>query len=350
MTYCFSIAALAGVPDVERYAMHGVANLHGTFRDHTFGGYVPSLDGTPASQRKRAYDTCFVALAACTAATAGIAGAEKVTADVADLLETRFWSADAGALFESWDRDFTEPEPYWGANANMHGLEAMLALYGYTRNTAWRDRGLRIANTFINVRARSMKWWLNEHYGPDWTPMPEFNADNPRHEFHPYGMTPGHLFEWSRLLLQLESTFELPPAWLREAAAGLYETAAKHGWAIDGQAGFVYTVDWNGEPVIRDRPHWVTAEAISAAATWAQLTGARRYLNHLQEWASFARTYFIDKEHGSWHHLLDPNNQPSHTMWSGKPDIYHALQAILLPLLPVAESTARGIVKLGNGS
>lgn len=350
MTYCFSIASLAAMPDVDCYATHGVASLSGTFQDETFGGYVNSLDGTPSSKRKRAYDTCFVALAAATAATAGIPGADALTADVTDVLQTKFWSDEAGALFESWNLDFTEPELYWGANANMHGLEAMLALYGYTRNTEWRDLGLRIADTFINIRARSSKWWLNEHYGPDWTPLPEFNADNPRHEFHPYGMTPGHLFEWSRLLLQLESTFEQPPAWLREAAAGLYETAVKHGWAADGEAGFVYTVDWNGRPVIRDRPHWVTAEAISAAATWSRLTGRPRYANHLQEWTSFARLHFIDTEHGNWHPLLDPTNRPSYTIWSGKPDIYHALQAILLPHLPVAESTARAIMNAGNGS
>lgn len=295
MTYCFSIASLLGMPDVERYATHGVASLFGTFRDEAFGGYVNSLDGTPAAQRKRAYDTCFVALAASSAATAGILGGESLLEHVSDVLQARFWSSEAGALFESWDREFAEP-------------------------------------------------------GPDWAPMPEFNADNPRHEFHPYGMTPGHLFEWSRLLLQLESTFEQPPAWLREAAASLYETAVTHGWAADSKAGFVYTVDWNGRPVIRDRPHWVTAEAICAAATWTRLTGAPRYANHLQQWANFAQMHFIDTEHGSWHPLLDPNNRPSYTMWSGKPDIYHALQAVLLPQLPVAESTARAIMTAGNGS
>jgi mannose/cellobiose epimerase-like protein (N-acyl-D-glucosamine 2-epimerase family) len=106
----------------------------------------------------------------------------------------------------------------------------------------------------------------------------------------------------------------------------------------------VYTVDWNGRPVISDRPHWVTAEAISAAATWSHLTSDPRYAAQFQEWADYAQTHFIDTAHGSWHHLLDADNRPSYAIWSGKPDIYHALQAILAPLLPVAESTARAIV------
>jgi sulfoquinovose isomerase len=344
MTYCFSIAALLGLPDVEDYAARGVECLLGAFTDTRFGGYVASLDGSPASQRKRSYETSFVVLAASTAATAGVPGAGDLTANAAEVMQSKFWSDEAGALFESWDREFTEPEPYWGANANMHGLESLLALYGHTRDERWRDLALRIACTFINVRARSEKWWLNEHYGQDWTPLPGFNADNPRDEFRPYGMTIGHLFEWSRLLLQLASTWELPPSWLREAALGLYETAVTHGWAVDGEEGFVYTVDWDGQPVIRDRPHWVAAEAISAAATWTNLTGDPRYAKQLHTWTSYAQSRFVDREHGSWHHLLDSDNRPSYTMWSGKPDIYHALQAVILPDLPVAESTAQAII------
>lgn len=346
MTFCFSVASMLSVPDAAAYAAHGVATLAGSFHDETYGGYVVSLEGTPSAQRKRAYDTCFVALAASAAATAGIPGADELTENVANVLQERFWCEDAGALYETWDREFGVPEPYWGANVNMHGVESMLGLYGYTRNDVWRDRALRIAETFINIRARSTKWWLNEHYGADWTPLPEFNVDNPRDEFHPYGMTIGHLFEWSRLLLELESTFEQPPTWLREAASGLYETAVTYGWAIDGTEGFLYTVGWDGRPVIRDRPHWVMAEAISAAATWTNRTGEMRYANHLQDWRAHAQNHFIDTEHGSWHHLLNPENRPSYKMWSGKPDVYHALQAVILPDLPIAESTARAIAKI----
>ncbi len=110
MTYCFSIAALLEVPDVIRYAAHGVACLSDQFWDATFGGYLTSLDGRPSSQRKRAYDTCFVALAASAAATSGIPGADELTEKASEVLLSRFRSNEAGALFESWDREFAEPE------------------------------------------------------------------------------------------------------------------------------------------------------------------------------------------------------------------------------------------------
>ncbi|ALE06895.1 hypothetical protein AL755_17905 [Arthrobacter sp. ERGS1:01] len=341
MTFSFSIAALLDVPDARRFAEHGVARLSGEFHDDSWGGYFGSLDGTPQSGRKRAYDACFVVLAATAAATAGIPGAHELAERAGAVLESKYWSEDDNALIESWDREFTSAEAYWGANVNMHGLEAMLALHGYSEDAVWRDRALRIAENFINRRARSADWWLNEHFGADWMPLPDFNVDNPRDVFHPYGMTIGHLFEWSRLLLQLESTFDVPPAWLREAAQGLYETAVRQGWAVDGKDGFVYTVAWDGTPVIRDRPHWVLAEAISAAATWWRLTGDGRYANELHAWTSHAESHFVDADHGSWHHLLDSDNRPSYAMWSGKPDIYHVLQAFLLQDLPIAASTAR---------
>jgi sulfoquinovose isomerase len=50
----------------------------------------------------------------------------------------------------------------------------------------------------------------------------------------------------------------------------------------------------------------------------------------------FAAGYLIDLERGSWHHELDATNVPSDDVWPGKPDLYHAVQATLLPLLPLA--------------
>ncbi|MET0612775.1 MAG: AGE family epimerase/isomerase, partial [Pseudomonas caspiana] len=48
-------------------------------------------------------------------------------------------------------------------------------------------------------------------------------------------------------------------------------------------------------------------------------------------------------ELGSWHHELSPLNQPSADIWGGKPDLYHAYQATLLPVLPLAPSLASAL-------
>ena len=39
----------------------------------------------------------------------------------------------------------------------------------------------------------------------------------------------------------------------------------------------------------------------------------------------------LDHVNGSWFHQLDQHNQLIGTVWPGKSDIYHALQATLIP-------------------
>ncbi len=117
----------------------------------------------------------------------------------------------------------------------------------------------------------------------------------------------------------------------------------RDGWFVDGAPGFVYTTDWDARPVVANRLHWVAAEAIAAAAALWKATGDPRYGDLHAQWWAYARRYLIDLEHGSWHHELDSANRPSSGTWSGKPDVYHALQATLLPLLPLNPSIALAV-------
>ena len=39
----------------------------------------------------------------------------------------------------------------------------------------------------------------------------------------------------------------------------------------------------------------------------------------------------LDHINGSWFHQLDRNNQVIGTVWPGKSDLYHAVQATLIP-------------------
>lgn len=343
MTYCFSIGTLLDRPGCDDLAAHGVAALRGPFHDQEFGGYYRSLppDETAdltAGGRKAAYQHAFVVLSAAAAAAAGIPEAAALLDDALLIMDRHFWSDRDRALIESWDRPFRSAEPYWGANANMHGVEALLAAYVQTGDETWRDRALAIADTFVNRFARDAGWLLPEHFGLDWRVDHDYNRDRPADEFRPYGVTPGHLLEWSRLLLELGSAFAEPPAWLTEAARSLYDTAFDRGWRIDGAAGFVYTIDRDGRPVVRSRPHWVLAEAIGATATWRRVSPEPAFDERLALLISYAERHLIDRDHGSWHHELGPDNRPARTMWSGKPDVYHALQACLLTELPLAPS------------
>jgi mannose/cellobiose epimerase-like protein (N-acyl-D-glucosamine 2-epimerase family) len=84
----------------------------------------------------------------------------------------------------------------------------------------------------------------------------------------------------------------------------------------------------------------VVAEAIGAAAALYRATGDPSYAERYRDWWDYAATYVIDYAQGSWFHELDPENHPAATIWQGKPDVYHAVQATLLPRLPLTPALA----------
>jgi len=111
-------------------------------------------------------------------------------------------------------------------------------------------------------------------------------------------------------------------------------TNKRHRGEVD--AGFVYTTDWDGTPVVRHRMHWVAAEATATAAVLHAVTREESYATWYQTFWDHIDFALRDREGGSWWHELDSANRPSATVWSGKPDTYHALQATLVPRLPVS--------------
>ena len=51
----------------------------------------------------------------------------------------------------------------------------------------------------------------------------------------------------------------------------------------------------------------------------------------------------LDHVNGSWFHQLDKENNVIGTVWPGKSDIYHALQAVLIPYSEVTVSIAPAV-------
>jgi sulfoquinovose isomerase len=334
MTHVFGVGHLLGIPGCGLLADHGLRAIRETFEDREHGGWFAEV-GTagPTNTRKEAYSHSFVLLAAATATMAGRPEGPALLDQAMAIVERHFWSEEEGACVESWDRAWLESEAYRGANANMHMVEAFLAARDATGDPPWAARALRIAERLVRDVAAKHDWRVVEHFDAAWTPLPDYNRTEVRHPFRPFGVTPGHGLEWSRLLLQLRG-----PSWLLAAAEGLFARAVADGW--DDNLGFVYTTDLDGHPVVTDRLHWVLAEGIGAAAALHAVTGADTYDRWYQTFWDFADAWFRDRRHGSWTHELDERLQPSERTWAGKPDVYHALQATLLPRLPVTPSLA----------
>lgn len=334
MTFTFAIASTLGFSGTADLAQRGILSLSKDFYDRENGGFFSIAPGFGDSGRKNAYDTAFVLLAASTAQALDIPGAATLTDSALETLFDKFWRDDLGIFANSFNQDFSREEPYLGANANMHAVEALISAHAATGDGSLLDRALDISNFMVNTHARSRDWMMPEHFDADGAQNTGFNEQSPADEFRPYGVTIGHLFEWSRLLLELHGNSLASADWVPDAARSLYEKARSVGWAADGREGFVYTLDWQAQPVVTQRLMWVVAEAISAAAQVASSKLVSDAPEDVLRWSEHLHARFKDPTHGSWHHELDSSGSPASTVAQGKPDAYHLLQALLIPQLP----------------
>ena len=354
MTHVHALGHLLGRPGSAALVDHGIAALTGLFADREHGGWFAQVDrdGRPVDSAKLAYPHAFVVLAAASATAAGRPSARGLL-DAALAVQTQhFWDDEAGMVVEQWDASFTELDPYRGVNAVMHTVEAYLAAADVTGERVWLDRALRMTERVVHGFARAGSWLLPEHYDARWNPLLEYNADAPAHPFRPFGATIGHGLEWARLTLHVRAALaargDAAPDWMLDDATQLFDAAVVRGWDVDGAPGFVYTVDRAGAPVVRERMHWVAAEAVAAAAALHAATGEARFDAWYTRWWEYIGTYHLDREGGSWWHELGTDNAVSRTVWSGKADLYHAVQATLIPRLPLtpalAPALARGLL------
>jgi sulfoquinovose isomerase len=342
MTHVFALAHLQGIAGTDSLAASGIAAFTSRYSDSANGGWVAATDssGRVVDSAKANYAHAHVLLAGASATAAGIPGAAAVLAAAAAAVEQHFWSDAEGCAVESWNADFTVSEPYRGANSNMHSVEAYLAAGDVTGDAVWHARAASIAARLIDRDARANSWRIPEHYDTRWRPLLDYNIDRPGDQFRPYGTTPGHSFEWARLLLDLEAALAAPPAWLAEAATALFDTAVTDAENRDGHPGLIYTIDEGGQPVITARLHWVACEAVLAADALRRRTGQDRFAAAAARWWDEIDRYFIDRKGGGWRQELAPDLTPAASIWSGKPDVYHSYQALLFPSLPLSPTAA----------
>ncbi|WP_299038651.1 AGE family epimerase/isomerase [uncultured Pseudokineococcus sp.] len=350
MTHCAALGELLGDPSCAALVEHGLDALLGPLRDDEHGGWYAAVSRTSlaaTSDRKDGYGHAFVVLAASSAAAAGHERAGLLLEEALAVSERHFWEEGEGLVREAWDRSFGTCEDYRGVNGAMHTVEAYLAASDVTGDGAWRRRAARIARRVVHGWARANDWRVPEHFTARWEPLLEHNVGAPADPFRPYGATVGHALEWARLVLQVDAALRaageggLP--WAVEAATALAQRAVADGWEVDGAPGFVYTTDWQGAPVVRHRMHWVVAEALGAGVALERATGDPVWRRWTDRWWAYVDDVVVDHERGSWRHELDAANRPSSATWSGKPDVYHALQACLVGDLPLHPSFATAL-------
>ena len=343
MAHVYSIGYLLGHKESEDLVDQALKGIRGELHDDINGGWYPGItaDGKILTG-KQCYMHAFIILAASSAVLAGRPGASELLKEALAIYDKRFWNDEEGLSCDTWNTEFTVCDPYRGLNANMHTVEAFLAVADVTGNEVYRERAGRIIDHVI-AWAENNNWRIPEHFTTDWHVDLDCNKDRPADQFKPYGATPGHGIEWARLITQWAvSTYEdkAEAKNYTDAAADLFNRAVNDAWNADGFPGIVYTTDWDGKPVVHDRMHWTLAEAINTSAVLFRATGETKYADMYSEFLMYLDEKVLDHKNGSWFHQLDRENNVIGTVWPGKSDIYHALQATLIPYCDISVSVA----------
>ena len=335
MAHVYSMGELLGHKGSRELAGSAIKGLLGELHDNKSGGWYAgiSADGNILPD-KQCYAHAFVILAASSASLVQIDGAGELLREALETYDRFFWDEEEGLSVDTWDTDFTELSDYRGINSNMHTVEAFLAAADVLHDEKYRIRAGRIIDHVIKWASQN-NFRIPEHFTKEWRADLNLNRDKPDDPFKPFGATPGHGIEWARLIAQFAlSAFgddKSRSQKYTDASVALYDRAVKDGWFADGAPGICYTTDWEGVPVVHDRMHWTLAEAINTSAVLYRITGSDRYAKDYATFMEYLDEKVIDHKNGSWFHQLDRNNDLIGTVWPGKSDLYHAVQATLIP-------------------
>lgn len=283
MAHVYSIGTLLGYEGSGELVDDALRGLKGELHDSVNGGWYPGITADGAIlPDKQCYAHAFVILAASSAMLAKREGAEELLEEALELFECRFWDDKEGLAVDTWNTEFSVLNDYRGLNANMHTVEAFLAVADATGREMYRSRAGRIIEHVISWAAGN-KWRIPEHFTKE--------------------------------------------------------------WKADGAAGIVYTTDWEGKPVIHDRMHWTLAEAINTSAVLYHVTKNERYRSDYGNFMEYLDRQVLDHVNGSWFHQMNEKGEVTGSVWPGKSDIYHALQATLIPYCKPEISVASAIRK-----
>jgi len=317
-------------PEYLAAVEHGLRYLRGVHRNKANGGYHWTIrDGKPEDSTNHAYGVAFVLLAYATALKAGVEDAKGWMTETWKLLEARYWDAEAGLYRDQADADWNFAS-YRGQNANMHMCEAMLAAYLASDEVKYLDRARLLADHITRRQTATTEGLVWEHYDPQWQIDWEYNKDDPKNLFRPWGFQPGHQTEWAKLLLIMDPLLrerERGEDWLVPKAQQLFDAALEKAWDAT-HGGICYGFAPDGSICDGDKYFWVQAESLAAAALLERATGESRYADWYQKIWSYSWQHMIDHTYGAWYRILTQDNRKYDDEKSpaGKTD-YHTMGA-----------------------
>lgn len=306
-------------------AEHGLNYLEQVHKQDN-GGYAWLIEnGKPVDNTNHCYGLAFVLLANAVALKAGIKSAAETIERVWVLLETKYYLPAHTLYLDEYNQDFSHADNYRGQNANMHMCEALLMCFEATKDDKFLSRAYQLAKTMTVEKSKLADGLIWEHYDTQWNIDWDYNKDNPKHLFRPWGFQPGHQTEWSKLLLILNRHRSEP--WMVDTAKSLFDAALEFAWDHD-HGGICYGFAPDKTICDGDKYFWVQAESFAAAALLALETNDDKYWQWYDSIWQYSWDHMIDHTHGAWYRILTQDNRSYNDEKSpaGKTD-YHTMGA-----------------------
>ena len=293
-------------PAYLEMAQHGIDYLEQVHWQPATQTYAWTLlDNQPEDMTQQAYGYAFVLLAYSAAHKAGLPHCLEKIEQTRQLLEERFWQAEYG-LYADEISATGELSAYRGQNANMHLCEAMIAAYEACSEQQYLDRARLIAGNIAGRQADLTSGLVWEHYREDFQPDWDYNRDDPKNLYRPWGFQPGHQTEWSKLLLMIHR--HQPEQWLVDKAVFLFDQAWQKSWDQE-KGGLIYGFSPEGKWCDDEKYFWVQAESFAAAAMLHEVSRENRFLEYYQQLWQYSWQHMIDHQYGAWHRVLSRDNQ-----------------------------------------
>ncbi|UPW19305.1 AGE family epimerase/isomerase [Agarivorans sp. TSD2052] len=286
--------------DLAEHGFSYVESQHYDPERHAYNWVID--DNSPIEQTNYCYGLAFVVLMYSAAVKMGRVGARQQLAMTYELMEQRFWQAEWGLYADEASADWQSLNDYRGQNANMHACEAMIAAYEATQESRYLNRAITIAQNICLRQSFTTDGLIWEHYDTDWRVDWEFNRNDPKNLYRPWGFQPGHQTEWSKLLVMLSRHHNAD--WLLPCAEKLFKYAVEKAW--DHQhGGLYYGLAPDGTVCDDDKYFWVQAESFAAAALLATATGKQEYWSAYDSIWKYSWQQFCGAKHQPWWRVLN---------------------------------------------
>jgi len=214
----------------RQHAQHGLDYIRAAHWDEARQGFNWTLkEGHLADdQTNHCYGLAFVMLSAAAAHDLGLGGAQDDIDRAWDIMESRLWDRAIGLYADEATPDWTDVGLYRGQNANMHSCEALIAAFEATGQARFLDRAYQLAKLITVDLAGKSNGLVWEHFTSDLDIDWDYNKDDPKNLYRPWGFQPGHQTEWSKLLLTLHG--HRPEEWMVTRAGELFDKALGVCW------------------------------------------------------------------------------------------------------------------------